>query len=393
MSLTRFEFVPFEIGIPLRNENLIEDVRNVAAQLGWNEVSESFDEADLKTVVPNCVGIFSCADTLCYIAESGFGVFRIGFDYVDSDASLAAAEALVDRIDFQSQISDGEVPNSLEPGTTLIHRLRESLRKRSKFKVSFSDSNSVFTYSLSAFSLVGVFDHSILSALLSPRIVGCSVSQVGKRKPTAYNVSKLIRRIEVEQPQEIICQEHRGKFYSSWSGVVVSSEVSTELQDLVTLCEFRVQSTWLTAFTMNRRAADTPPVRATSPKGIQILTNFHDFSQIESRVGTRLGANSPHDATVIVEDIIRTSELEDEIARANGALELARARIEFATSQYEARGKQALEVFGLIFAAAGLAQLMFTLPISAETFKHDLIPFILWTLITLAGVVLVLRQR
>ena len=85
-----------------------------------------------------------------------------------------------------------------------------------------------------------------------------------------------------------------------------------------------------------------------------MLLDSQEFSQITSRMGQRLGANSPHDATAIVDNLVATSQLTEEIDAASRAIDFARERIDFATASHEARGKRILEIFGLIFAAAGL---------------------------------------
>lgn len=106
-----------------------------------------------------------------------------------------------------------------------------------------------------------------------------------------------------------------------------------------------------------------------------------------------MGANSPHDATEIIENLVVTSELDQEIEHANSAYARARERIEFATAKREDQGKKILEIFALIFAASGLAQLFFELPITHATFTDDVIPFLVWLIIVIVGVYVTLWQR
>lgn len=390
--LTRYEFLPFELGTPVRSQQLADVARRTCTECGWIDVTGRFNQIDVRVVTPNCVGIFKKQDLLFYIAESGYGVVRVGYSYPSASAYAEAVDALIGRIEFQRAIEMGEIPDSVAEGKELISTLRRKLAKKSKLDVR-AHVDGFFTYSLSAFITSPESDRLLLSALLHPRSVGCSISQATKALPDSEHVESLIRANTKECPEPVVCEATKGDFYSSWSSVVVCSRTGTLLEDLVTLSEFRIQSTWLTAYRLNQRASDTPLVRANSKVGLQLLLDGQEFSQIRSRVGQRLGANSPHDATAIVDDIFRTSELAVEMDNAADALELARARIDFATQQHEAKSKSILEVFGLVFASAGLADLMFSLPIDSETISAELNQVIVWAVVTVVGIVFIFRQR
>lgn len=387
-----YEFVPFELGTPVRSQRLADAARHTCAESGWTDITAHFSQLDVRVVVPNCVGIFKKQDVLCYIAESGYGVLRVDYSYTSDSEYAEAVQALIGRIKFQQAIERGDIPDSVAEGKELIVQLREQLDKKSRLGIR-AQVDGFFTYSLSAFITSSQNNERLISALLHPRDVGCSISQATEELPDPQEVETAIRDVELESPTPVVCEATKGDFYSSWSSVVVRPHTGSFLEDLVTLCEFRIQSTWLTAYRLNQRASDTSLVRANSKYGLQLQLDGQEFTQIKSRVGQRLGANSPHDATVIVDDIFRTSELAEEMDNAADALELAKARIDFATQRHEAKSKSILEVFGLVFASAGLADLMFSLPINSQTFSADLGPFLVWAAVTLVGIVFVFRQR
>lgn len=393
MTVTRFEFIPFEVGIPLRSAKLKETLRRTAAQHGWFECTDSFNKLDLNIVVPNCIGIFQRDNFLCYFAESGFAAFRVESTYTSRSAERNCAWALIERMEFQASIERNDLLPSLEILQDFIVELRRCLERRSPIPRLRSKTRCRFEYSLSVFAVSEDLHENLKLSLLNPRSVGCGVTQRGPDLPDIDTVLKNLQQVGNEELNGKTCTTYPGTFYSSWSSVVFTSIAGSSLSDLVALCEFRVQSTWLTAFEMTQRASNIPQVHSGTKQGQKLLNDIQEFSLIKSRVGQRLGANSPHDATMIVSDVVTTSELTEEIARADAALELAQRRVEFASARHQARGKRILELFGLIFAASGLAQLMIPLPITADTFTSDLVPLLLWILITMIGIAVVLRQK
>lgn len=78
---------------------------------------------------------------------------------------------------------------------------------------------------------------------------------------------------------------------------------------------------------------------------------------------------------------------------ADQALEAAYARKQTADDRHNARGRRLIELFALIFASSGLAQLLFHLPLTFETISAQAPLFATWVLLNCVGIYLVLRQR
>ncbi len=389
--LNRYEFLPFECGESLRSQEKADKVIQYFTRNGWVEFNSSLRLNDIDNIVPSRVKILEKDNLVIYLPESGFGVVRVKFEYGDSADSVALS--LRDRVQFQQDIGSHVLPEQVQDCVRIIREVRGFLRAVSKRSREDRGDEPVFTYSLSLFEISPHGEDQVISALLEPRSIGCGITERAEELPSVEEVHAAMSTVELNLPAPTVCSTFPGMVYSSWSSVVVVVPTGSTLIDLVSLCEFRVQSTWLAAYALNRISTNTPLVSSHSDQGMNLLLAGQEFSQITTRAVTRLGANSPHDATEIVENLVVTSELDQEIERANSAYARACERIEFATAKREDQGKKILEIFALIFAASGLAQLFFELPITQATFTDDVIPFLVWLIIVIVGVYVTLWQR
>src|SRR5699024_5430807 len=99
------------------------------------------------------------------------------------------------------------------------------------------------------------------------------------------------------------------------------------------------------------------------------------------------------DPTAALANVEATSDLEREITTAERALSQAIARAEYEVERSNAKGRKAIELFGLVFASSGLAGLLLPLPINSEVISTHPFAFATWLLLTFFGAWFVAKQR
>lgn len=159
------------------------------------------------------------------------------------------------------------------------------------------------------------------------------------------------------------------------------------------LVEFRIQSTWCAAYLVRREASNIGKIQSFSAQGRRFSETAITFSQVAARHKNELGPNRPNDPSAVLTEITSTSGVNDEVEEAECAVEMAQKRISDATEQKAAKSRAILEVFGLLFASSSLAPVLWTPPLTLNTLEHELLPFSVWGILTIIGMLFIWRQR
>lgn len=392
--IDRYEFLPFDLGRALSTSEYQRSVIDTLAQDGWQDATSHYDKDRRDILIPYGLGLFRKDDTELYLAESGYGVARILFSSSAEDDASALAEHLHKRVLFQQAVERREIPDALTETANTLADIQRSAKKPFGYIQRDAESFPLFEYSLTAFHFIGITSDDLLQAALNPRSVGMSIATSQDHlTPIDVVCNHLDQGLELDEPCQL--QElSNGYFGSSWSSAVIATpDDATSLLNLLTLAEYRTQSSWLAAFRTGHLAASlhTPREAAKNQSKLEYLNR--EFDQIVVRTSQRLGPNSPSDLTAVVDELKRTSDLEVEIESATSSLESARSLAEFGAARQNARGRRLLELFALLFASSGLAELMFELPITSDTISDTPVRFCIWFALTIIGIALTFRQK
>ncbi|MFC6316736.1 hypothetical protein [Corynebacterium gerontici] len=309
------------------------------------------------------------------------------------------ADALLARREFQKEIDEGSFEqNAVDSNTRvafLVATLREELQRgNNPEKRLLIPHKNLHFYSLSVFAVPDHLPDWLGWCLLQPRALGCSVST--DQPPTREALGEAIKgcrdaELTLTEIQEDIAAADG--VFSSWSAVLVDATAMNDNLDLVTLCEFRVQSTWYAANCASEIAALSPETSNLNRRRMMIRLSQSAFERTRWLTERRLGANDPEKPKQILDQISATSDVQREVENAEAALSQALAHAELEIERRSAYGRKLLQVFSLIFASAGLAQVMLPLPITSEVFQEHLLAILIWLGMTLLGAVLVIRQE
>lgn len=402
LSLTHWEFAPVDLGSSLAYPKVERAVGEVLRSLGWSEADGEFSREDLNCIVPNRMGIFRRESTLLYVPSSGFAVVRYEPSATRIDLSVqsqqqAIRNALARRVELQRNIEDRGSLDDAPEITETVESLRGRLRRLNRSSFRCTPEQSVHEYAFSVFLMTssnGAWNWRSVAALYNPRDVGFSISNNLQMLPDSAEFSLLTANLSpIETEHSVECGPTGERLHAGWSTAVVVQEAEDTRDRTVTLAEFRVQSTWLAAYNTAQFASSISTSDAASRRGRLLGQIGAEFTQVVSRQGQRLGPNSPQVPSRIVEVLIETSELSTEMEAADQALEAAYARKQTADDRHNARGRRLIELFALIFASSGLAQLLFHLPLTFATISAQAPLFATWILLNCVGIYLVLRQR
>ena len=402
LSLTHWEFAPVDLGSSLTHPKAEHAVGETLRSLGWSEADGEFSREDLNCIVPHRVGIFRRGSTLMYVPSSGFAVVRYEPSAARVGTSVrfqqeAVRQALGRRVELQREIErQGNLDGAPEI-TETVGSLRTRLRRLNRSTFRCTPEQPVHEYAFSVFLVTGSdggWNWRSVSALYSPRDVGFSISNDLQMLPDSAEFSLLMANLSpVDAEHSVECYPTGEHLHAGWSTAVIVQDAEDTRDLTVTLAEFRVQSTWLAAYNTAQFASSISTSDSASRRGRLLRQIGAEFTQVVSRQGQRLGPNSPQVPSRIVEVLIETSELSTEVETADQALEAAYARKQTADDRHNARGRRLIELFALIFASSGLAQLLFHLPLTFETISAQAPLFATWVLLNCVGIYLVLRQR
>ncbi|OFO37441.1 hypothetical protein HMPREF3048_00040 [Corynebacterium sp. HMSC075D04] len=392
-GFTRYEFAPTDVGGPITDARVIARIEGEFRALGWEQCTEVFGTRDQALLLPRTYAIVSKGDTLLYLSQSGYGVARYQFDYradIGEEPVASVANALRDRVLFQQSLSDSpdEAVREVEELIRRIRKIQERYR-RELFRGSAND--AVHEYSFSVYAVSEPVDDRLVHALLHPRDVGCSLGLDQANLPSTNHLVDRINGTIPNLPCPIIdSQGHR--FWSSWSASVIGVSCSG-LEELVSLSEFRVQSTWLAAHKTAKMAAQVDLADLDSKGSSKMRFLQSDFVLVVARHRERLGAHSPALHSSLLDEINRSSDLDAEIARAETNLESAVATMAYYDERSNLKGRRLIEFAAWVFGVAGLAELLVELPLRPNTFATHPFSFAAWLLLATVGGIVVFRQR
>lgn len=392
-GFTRYEFAPTDVGGPITDARVIARIEGEFRALGWEQCTEVFGTRDHALLLPRTYAIVSKGDTLLYLSQSGYGVARYQFDYradIEEEPVASVANALRDRVLFQQSLSDSpdEAVREVEELIRRIRKIQERYR-RELFRGSAND--AVHEYSFSVYAVSEPIDDRLVYALLHPRDVGCSLGLDQANLPSTDHLVDRINGTIPNLPSPIIdSQGHR--FWSSWSASVIGASCSG-LEELVSLSEFRVQSTWLAAHKTAKMAAQVDLADLDSKGSSKMRFLQSDFVLVVARHRERLGAHSPALHSSLLDEINRSSDLDAEIARAETNLESAVATMAYYDERSNLKGRRLIEFAAWVFGVAGLAELLVELPLRPNTFATHPFSFAAWLLLATVGGIVVFRQR
>lgn len=388
-GFARFEFAPTDIGGSVVDANGVKRVEAAMEQLGWQPLQPSFDAQDEALLIPRKFCVVCKGNTIFYLSKSGYGVARYTFPY-DEPSAETVASAMRDRVDFQCTVRDG-ISDPTTDVAKLVHELRKIQKTSRRDLYRCLEDEPVHEYSFSVYSFPTGLEEKLAHAVLYPREVGCSLSLSQANLPPADELASQIERVQVALPEPV--RDSLGnRFWSNWSAAVIESG-SSDLEAIVTLCEFRIQSTWLTAYKTAEFASQADLVGSNS-KGLSRMRFLQsDFAMIVARHRARLGANSPELESKLVDELNKTSDLESEIARAEASIETAVATMAYYDERSNTNGRRFIEIAAWIFGASGLAELLFETPIRWSTVTTQPGPFGVWVLLATVGGIVVFRQH
>lgn len=395
-----------DLGGTIEDPKLIGKVRAVLERREWVFLKKPFADVP-DSFVENAAGVWRKGDTLIYLPRSGVAVVRYKREIGESSEGLSRdpVDDLVELIRWRAEAHSQIYKDGFMADYPEIVELGESLRKvvarGSGFakRLSHLDSPRIHIYSLSYFELSPSIPKSTLSKLvyacLNPREVGCSGSIAKKDWPIKAVMRDRVVGFTADDVVEChVVSTPDASVYASWSSVVSQSRGSRHSLDVISAIEFRVQSTWLMAYNLGNSTwvkKGAGVYRSTSE--IEFLRAEYSMMKVETL--KRIGANSPEFETSVYNAVVRTSELEDELEKADKALEVAG----FSAAVWERRKQRwsriTLELLALLFAASGFAELLFELPVTLEVVKSNVYAFTVWLLGTLvfACVILVKNWR
>lgn len=258
--------------------------------------------------------------------------------------------------------------------------------------------SQVHPYSFTMYVLEGSFEDAreknCFSALAQPEKLGAGLEVPKESFP---GTSQLKHQILHSSPHDISplkATDSQNQIYATWETIVVDSpEENPSFETMVTLLEFRVQTTWTAAFYMSRFAAEISSQRSASKSHGELKSLSASFGHIVSRHDERLGPNSPEGPSEILDLLIDTSDLNSEIERARSSLESAKVLVEVAIDRYSSRSRKLLEIFGLLFASTSVGELLFPTPITVEVVKDYPFQIIMWAILNAIAIGLVARSR
>lgn len=367
------EFAPFDVGFNLFTSDALKNVSALLQRLGWTDEQ---DDAG-REVTPHRAGLWSKGSSQIYIPKSGFAVlrFRPVDEITGTNQFLVTARALGLRQKLHQNL-EASIPRD---AADAVHKLR-SLPSRSKVESAYRSHRreSPFTYSLTYFHVDDALDlpsRSCLLALSSPRLVGCSSSDPAPAGATDENgglpddqvttIARRIEHIDEDFGDVSTLDAHGGNgliVRASWSTVVSTGSRTDDDLAVISACEYRVQSTWLAANHIGQSAWRSQGDLEAPSSRRKVSWAASEFNLIVTQNDQRIGANSPHFPTKLLENLKSTSGLNDEIANAKALVDSAHERSSLYEDERSRHRQKALEALILVFTSASLTQLLFDLP-------------------------------
>ncbi|MBI9000400.1 hypothetical protein M0E87_10865 [Corynebacterium sp. CCM 9185] len=359
----------------------------------------------INQLIPHCIGRWRLRGVELYVPRSGFAVirYRMACKQVNEDTlAPAVAGILLDRVEEHANLQAKGVFLEHEDVDSIVRLLRDMLHSRAGINYRLNGSEPVHTYAVSCFSLVGMKKSwrdidRCLAALQWPRKVGCTTSVDQSELPDSEELSECIRRLKLADGVVFREALDRGiEIRATWSSVVGIEYTGTSyvlLHELISCCEYRVQSTWLAAHQIAEAAwsSENSGGRFRSPAHVEFIAS--DFHRLVSGYRGRIGTDSPDRETRALLAVARSSEVEFEIEQAEAAIEALQHHSNLIQEKRSRSGRLLLESLALIFAASGLAGLLFPLPITREVIFSEPYLFGGWLMVIFIGIWAVWRNQ
>lgn len=410
-----YEFAPVDIGTEISGDEIKQNLRDVFKRYGWEDAQTLYDPVEYNAVIPHVSFLMQKENILLYVPQSGYAVMRYEanwedyLDFVEEDSTYLsndvwATRCLLARIRFHHSVEANGLPSREPEIRLLIDEVRNVCKRHSPKTFRVLNPAEYHPYSLSSF-LFNDADvlkgEKFIWALQNPRKVGCSPSDPASRSVTEKEILDKIEGSLVDFENPVYARNCKAVVWSSWSTLVAGQEPGVDVFGLLTMLEFRLQSTWIAAHSVNQLARHSlVSDRKRAGKSLKPATRVLLLSvakQTLDRVQTihraRLGANAPEDPSRLAEALDATSDVLSECDIAYSLMESSLARAQYEVANRESASRKLLELFSLIFAASGLAAVLLPLPITLENLDGYWPQFVTWMVVSLIGIVIVLRNR
>ncbi len=408
ITITRFEFAPFNIGFHLYQAKSKQMVLNTLNELGWINIAHQFDKEEYDNIVHQGLGVYQKNTSWLFVADTGFFVARYAFEVIHhQDAALLPTETIttniaqsfLDRVQLHKSITLTGSHTACSDIEEFMRTLRQKQSKHTQKSLYHTNAQHLHAYSLSVYAITGnasAIYPTIKHALLFPRNIGCSSSIAECSMPT---LDEIIIRLQDSQKltvgdyKTIELRQKSVVMHASWSSVVVEESMPKQGVELVSLCEFWVQSIWSAAFHAAKTASTFNSHALTIKDYSQLNITQQTLKRLSNKHGLKLNPNSPPDPSAAIKIISITSDLTEELRNADEALEYAIAQANYVLNERNMMTRKLLETFSLIFASSSLAPLLLPTPLSTKTISEHPFMFLVWVGLTLVGIMLVAKQR
>lgn len=399
--IVRYEFAPFNIGANLSNPKLRKMAIDKLTALGWVDICGVFDILEYESIATRTVGVYQKNNVWVFVPENGFLVARYAFDLsANQPLHVSIAESLLQRISLHKSVALTGTHKDCSVVEELGRELRSLLSKYTNKLCRIKENERLHEYVFSMFAIKGKINiDSIKHALLCPRDFGCSSSVPDCEMPTLNQVVKRIednnnQKCEVRKPYiPVMLRNQKLLMYSSWSSVVAQELEACQGIDLISLCEFRIQSIWLAGLYAQKFANDTNLSTLSIARYSILNIMQQNLKRLINQHELRLGPNASPDPSNIMLALTQSSEILKELKNADDALTYAINHGGYTLDERNATSRKMLEIFSLIFASSSLAPLLLPTPLNAQTINDNMTMFIAWLTLTLIGVYFVAKQR
>ncbi|MEZ2189224.1 hypothetical protein [Corynebacterium sp. CCM 9204] len=411
-TLEWWEFAPVDLGAPIESKRIQDALQRCVERAGWQVLENDRGEwsvgmDSINQIIPHCIGRWRLRGVELYVPRSGFAVirYRMACKQVKEDTlAPTVAGILLKRVEEHANIHAEGVfleHEEHEDVDSTVRMLRDMLHSCAGLNYRLNGSEPIHTYAVSCFSLVGMEKSwrdidQCLAALQWPRKVGCTTSVDPSELPYPEELSGCIRRLQLSDG--VVFREdldRRIEIRATWSSVVGIEYTGTSyvlLRELISCCEYRVQSTWLAAHQIAEAAwsVKNSGGRFKSPAHVAFIAS--DFHRLVSGYRGRIGTDSPDRETRALLAVARSSEVDFEIEQAEAAIEALQHYSNLIQEKNSRRGRLLLESLALIFAASGLAGLLFPLPITRGVIFAEPYLFGGWLMVIFIGIWAVWRN-
>lgn len=406
-KIIRYEFAPFDMGFHLYRDKSKQIARCILNELGWSNISDRFDQEEYASIIEQALGVYQKDRIWLFVADSGFCVVRYAFDVIhanqmdifDGDDCLLKkmADTLLERITLHKSIALTGTHSACVKVQKLVEAFASRLPKHSQNLRQFD--RKLHQYSVSVYAILGgdfTVNPMMRQAFLFPRNIGCSSSVPECLMPTRNQIFDRLKQMDCDELQDIRTvglRQGGTMMYASWSGVIIEEPINQQAIELVSLCEFWLQSVWLSAFSAAKTASNFNFHKMNGRDYAWLNMTQQSLKRMNNKLGLKLNPNAPSDPSAVMNVIAISSDLAAELQNADEALEYAITQANYILNERNLMTRKLLEIFSLVFASSSLAPLLLPTPLSIQTIKQNTAMFIIWLALTVIGIMLIARQR